>query len=146
MSGLRLVRRPDWRSRLSACVEGALKRPFEWGVHDCALFAADAVLAMTGVDHADFWRGRYRTAAGAMKILGRGGYDGHVAYVAAHLPELHPSVAADGDIAVIETELGPALGVVAGALVAVPGPIGLSFVSRAEAMQAFHVPFAGEVA
>jgi hypothetical protein len=139
-----LTRHPEWRSRLSACIEGALQRPFEWGRHDCALFAAEAVQAMTGTDFAEFWRGRYRSAAGAMKILGRGGYDSHVDYAAAHLPELHPALAATGDIAVIAAAEGPALGVVTGAFVAVPGPEGLSFVPRSEAVRAFHVPFVGE--
>lgn len=141
-----LIRRPDWRSRLSACIDGALQRPFEWGRHDCALFAAEAVLAMTGTDPAVGFRGNYSSARGAMKILGRGGYDDHVDYAAARLPELHPALAATGDIAVIAADEGPALGVVAGAFVAVPGPEGLSFVPRSRVVRAFHVLFAGEVA
>lgn len=138
------VRLPAWRSRLSTCIEAALERPFEWGEHDCALFAADAVKAMTGVDHASFWRGRYSIARGAMKILGRNGYDDHVAYVAAHLPEVHPAVADTGDIVVIEAPDGLALGVLVGAQIAAPGPAGLGFTSRGHAIRAFHVPFAGE--
>ncbi|MEI2806259.1 MAG: hypothetical protein V9G18_10040 [Albidovulum sp.] len=138
------VRRHDWRSRLSGVIEEALQRPFEWGHHDCALFAADAVLAMTGADHATFWRGRYRTPLGAMRILGRGGYEDHVDYVAAHLAEVHPALAAVGDIAVIGSEDGPALGIVTGPGIAVPGPSGLGFAPRAAAIRAFHVPFAGE--
>lgn len=139
-----MERLPAWRSRLSACIEGALQTPFEWGQHDCALFVADAVLAMTGTDHASFWRGRYRTAAGAMRILGRGGHDDHVAYVAAQLAEIHPALAATGDIAVVVTPDGPALGIITGPQVAVPDAAGLSFLPRDRAVRAFHVPFAGE--
>jgi hypothetical protein len=139
-----IVRRHDWYSRLSDAIEGALQRPFEWGVHDCALFAADAVLAMTGVDLADGFRGHYRSAGGAMRILGRGGCDDVTEYAATLLPEIAPALAAAGDIAAVLTKAGPALGVLTGPLVAVPGAGGLGFVSRGEAIRAFHVPFAGE--
>lgn len=138
------VRRHDWYSRLSACIEGALQRPFEWGVHDCALFAADAVLAMTDMDLADGFRGRYRTARGARRILGRGGMAGVADLAATQLPDVAPALAAQGDIAVVVTGDGPALGVVTGPLVAVPGRAGLGFVPRSEATRAFHLPFAGE--
>lgn len=119
------VRRHDWRSRLSAVIEGALKRPFEWGRHDCGLFAADAVMSMTGTDHAAAWRGRYRTAIGALRLLRRSGYEDHVACVAAHLAEIHPTLASVGDVAVVASDDGPALGVWTGPGVAVPGHSGL---------------------
>jgi hypothetical protein len=40
----------DWRVRLAAVVEQHRNMPFEFGVNDCCLFAADCVQAMTGVD------------------------------------------------------------------------------------------------
>ena len=140
-----LVRLPHWRSALSSCIEEALQRPFEWGRHDCALFAADAVLAMTRVDLAAEWRGRYSTARGAIRVLRRDGHDDHIACAAGHLPEVHPARAAIGDIMVVETPEGPALGVLTGAAIAVPGADILGFMSRVDARRAFHVPFAGEV-
>lgn len=139
-----LVRLPHWRSALSRCIEEALQRPFEWGRHDCALFAADAVLAMTGVDPAEVWRGRYSTPRGAITVLRRGGHDDHIAVAAGYLPEVHPSRAAMGDIMEVETPEGAALGVLTGAVIAVPGAASLGFMSRVVGRRAFHVPFPGE--
>ena len=51
-------------------IEQATLKPFAWGVHDCCLFAADVVLAMTGIDYASGFRGVYNTKAGAMALLG----------------------------------------------------------------------------
>lgn len=147
MSSLPLVRLPDWRSRLSACVEGALQRPFEWGQHDCMLFPADAVLAMTGVDPAKEWRGRYSTRIGAARILRKviAAGDGS-AVVRSILPEIAPLLASDGDIAAVEQDGLRIMGVIIGPMFASPGPDVLAFVSRDEVVVAFHLPFEGEVA
>lgn len=44
--------------------------PFTWGANDCALFVADAVEAMTGVDIAEDFRG-YSDEAGAFDAIRR---------------------------------------------------------------------------
>ena len=141
-----MARLPDWRGRLSACIDASLQRPFEWGVHDCALFAADAVLAMTGTDVAVGWRGRYRSAAGAKRILRKTGYLDHGSMAGTLLGEIPPALAVVGGVAVVEGPDGPALGVVLGATIAVPGTDGLGFLPRSEALRTFHVPFDGEAA
>lgn len=56
----------DWPTRLAEFIETRRFTPFKWGKNDCCLFAADAVLAMTGVDPAKRLRG-YRTALGAAR-------------------------------------------------------------------------------
>jgi hypothetical protein len=61
----------DWETRLSDLILERLNQPFKWGVHDCALWAADARLAVTGVDAAAGYRGTYRTAKGALRRLRR---------------------------------------------------------------------------
>lgn len=43
--------------------------PFEWGINDCALFAADSIEAITGVDIASDFRGKYQDEATAMKSI-----------------------------------------------------------------------------
>lgn len=63
------MRAHDWEARLFAAVDAARATPFEWGAHDCALFVADAVLAMTGHDYAADLRGQYRTQSGALRLL-----------------------------------------------------------------------------
>lgn len=45
------------------------KTPFAWGQHDCALFAADGIQAITGVDIAADFRGKYSDEVGAMATI-----------------------------------------------------------------------------
>lgn len=87
------------------------------GQHDCCLFGAGAIEALTGVDIAAEWRGRYTTLAGGRRVLRRSGYADHIALIAAHLPEAHPSASLPGDIAIVPTDEGPAVGVVQGTVV-----------------------------
>lgn len=58
---------------LDAFLEGETAAGFEWGVRDCWLLPADWVLARSGHDPASAWRGRYRTALGAARIIRRMG-------------------------------------------------------------------------
>ena len=69
-----LTRITDWATALAVFLESRDKAPFVWGANDCALFAADAVLAITGHDLGSD-RGRYRTAKGAAGVLRRHGVD-----------------------------------------------------------------------
>lgn len=64
-----MERRHDWVEQLHAALDEAAVRPFEWGVHDCCLFVADVVLAMTGEDLGAPFRGRYASARGAARAL-----------------------------------------------------------------------------
>lgn len=59
----------DWPERLAALFAAREAQPFEWGRFDCCLFAADAVLAVTGHDPAADLRGTYATAAEASRVL-----------------------------------------------------------------------------
>lgn len=43
--------------------------PFAWATNDCAMFAADGVLAITGVDIAADFRGKYSTEAQALAAI-----------------------------------------------------------------------------
>ena len=107
-----MKRLADWKPRLIAYLAAKAPLVIEPGVHDCALFPAGAVEAMTGVDLAAPYRGRYTTFAGGRRVLRRDGYADHMALIAAHLPEAHVSTALTGDIAILPTEDGPAVGVV----------------------------------
>lgn len=80
--------RPEgWDERLRRFVARRRRRPFVWGENDCALFAASAVRALTWRDPAEWFRGRYRTKAGATNALS--------AYVEAH--ELGAKLSGAGD-------------------------------------------------
>lgn len=90
-----IVRRSDWRTRLAELVIARRFLPMQWGSRDCCLFAADAVLEMTGVDFAEGLRG-YRTPKGALRALRRAGFSSVIDYVDARL--LRGDRARDGDV------------------------------------------------
>lgn len=82
---------------------------FAWGKHDCALFAADGILAMTGVDIAADFRNQYSDEAGAQaaiqRITGGSTVADAAAWCAAKhgLRELdHPLMAQRGDLCVVQ--------------------------------------------
>ena len=105
VAGLR--RRDDWRARLAAEMDRQRREPFVWGKHDCAIgFVAGIVEAITGADLARGYRGRYRGAAGAAKLLKSEGVETLGDLAARHLPECHPAFARIGDIGVIAAD-GP---------------------------------------
>lgn len=53
------------RDKLMAWLDQAARRPFEWGVADCVLDAADWLDFACGTKIADSWRGRYSSEAQA---------------------------------------------------------------------------------
>lgn len=110
MTGKRL---PDWEGRLVAYLSDHARDPFRYGRLDCALFTAGAIEAMTGVDHARGFRG-YRTLQAGMKKVQDKGFEDHVGVVAGLFQEIAPAFAQPGDIAVIQGDDGPALGIVQG--------------------------------
>jgi len=64
-----LVRRlDDWDQKLFAVIDAARQRRFAYGVHDCCVFAADCVMAQTGVDPMAGIRG-YRGEDAAQEII-----------------------------------------------------------------------------
>jgi hypothetical protein len=65
-----MKRLPDWKDRFRRFLEANRARPFRWGAWDCCLFAVNGVRAITGVDLAAQYRGRYHTWLGATRILG----------------------------------------------------------------------------
>lgn len=93
------VQRCAWRERLHALISTRLAVPFAWGSNDCCLWAADAVLASTGTDHAAGLRGTYGTAAEASRVLNElGGIEAVGARAGAPIA---PLLAAEGDIGLL---------------------------------------------
>lgn len=132
----------DWRSRLSALVIEAARRPFAYGRHDCFLFVAEAIRIQGGPDIAAEIRGRYTTYRGGLRVLRSLGYDDHFDLIRRTLPEKPVSFAAVGDIAAIVREGAvPSLGIVGGAHVVCPlhEATGTASVPLLEATHAFGV-------
>jgi len=132
-------RLPDWNQRLAAYVAECGRRPFEPGAHDCALFAAGAVEAMTGEDPAAEFRGRYASLAEGLRALREAGIEDHVAAAAAALPEIAVRDARPGDLAAVRTPEGLALGVVQGPRVYVARAAGVGLAPIDMAERAFRV-------
>ena len=133
-------RLPGWRVRLDAALKSYVGAPLVYGRSDCAIYAADAVCAMTGHDLAAEYRGRYRTLAGGLRVLRSHGYDGHEAFLAAHCPVVAVGLARCGDIAIFEDAAdGPSLGVVIGAAARVRTRAGLGSLDRMTASRAYRI-------
>ena len=133
-------RRPDWRPRLVAYIEEVRARPFSYGSHDCALFAAGAVEAVTGDDLAVAWRGNYGSLKEGLTRLQEVGAADHLAVVSSFLEPVQPAFAQVGDIAVLVAPGIPALGIFEGEMILVLREDGLGRVPREAATQAFRVP------
>lgn len=104
----------DWQLRLEACLAERWAKPFEWGVLDCCLFAADCVEAVTGVDPAADFRGSYDSKAGAYRLVSRLG--GFRAMAGARLgAEIPVAMAQAGDIGFVGDDSAGSMVVCGGA-------------------------------
>lgn len=101
-----MQRLSGWEQRLAATTAAAMRTPFEWGVNDCALFACDCILAMTGEDLGAEFRGSYDNEREAYKVLARLGYADLGALAKSRLDEIEPRDACRGDVVLIPAEAG----------------------------------------
>lgn len=135
-----LQRRLDWLPRLLEVIESCRDTPFDWGSHDCGLFAARCIEAMTGVDVAIDVRGQYSTKAGAMRVLHQRGMTSIADFAGSILPEPCPRyLARRGDIILFHAVEGPALGICMGHLAVGPGPKGLTWIPARHWVKAWPV-------
>lgn len=129
---------PHWEVRLSEQIEAARERPFSWGEHDCATWAADVWAALTGEQSpAIAWRGRYKTALGAERFRRKAGYPSMEAAGMALLGEPLPTplLAQRGDVVFAQD----AFGVCVGARAAFVGAKGLEFLRLRDCVLAWRV-------
>jgi hypothetical protein len=130
----------DWERRLVQAVESLRGKSFSWGTHDCATWAFDIRRDLTGgEDIAASWRGRYRTALGARRVMKRLGWDSLEAAGRDLLGTPLPTVlqAGRGDMVLGGPE--PAYGVCVGAKVAFVAPDGLTFLPLVTCSLAWRV-------
>jgi hypothetical protein len=131
------MRQDGWEVRLADAVDAVRNAPFQWGQHDCATWAADVRLALTGQDAAAAWRGRYKSERGALRAMRRMGFStleaGVTGLLGAPLPT--PLLAQRGDVVLH----GEALGVCIGATGLFLGPDGLTELPIAACRLAWRV-------
>ena len=123
------------------------KTPFAWGEHDCALFAADGIEAITGVDIAADFRGKYHDEASAMALIREltGGVT--VADAAAYCAEksalkewAKPLFAQRGDLVVAKQQSGLIAGLVhLNGHVVAAGENGLMVVPITTVVRSWHI-------
>jgi hypothetical protein len=102
------MRLRTWQSNLQALVAERENAPFAWGKNDCGLFAADAVLAVTGSDPAADLRGTYDTEQEAQALIA----DGMIALGDRRFGDrIRTTLAQVGDIGLVGTPDGPAFAV-----------------------------------
>lgn len=97
--------------RLDQYIQEAAKRPFEWGVFDCALFVSDWC-ALNGFDPAKEYRGKYNTEIGAKRILAKKAGSLSAAYDE-HMFRVGVNFAQKGDVCVTDLE-SETVGIIAG--------------------------------
>lgn len=134
----KLQRLPDWQARFAALCEARRTAPFAWGTHDCCLWAADAVQALTGRDFAASYRGRYDDAKGAADLLVHDGGVGAIASAALGAP-VPVALAAVGDVVLVQQGGRKALAVCNSSVALAVGPHGLVPVGMESALAAWKV-------
>lgn len=134
---------PDHRARLFAVVAKYENKTFEYGSADCALFGADVVEAMTGIDPAADYRGHYKTALGGLRAIRKAGYNDQADWLRAHGVEVSPPMAQVGDLVVIATgedgETGYSIGVCGGSFILAMGLRGLVRLPLAYASECWRI-------
>lgn len=101
----------DHLTHLNRVVEDNRLRHHAYGDWDCCVLAADAVLAVTGVDHMEAFRGRYSDLRGAVALLRELGHGTLCDTTAFMLGEpISPLRAWRGDIVHHESNLGVCMG------------------------------------
>lgn len=109
-------RHSTWRAAYKQCIAESRRRPFELGTFDCAIFPADVIRAMTGVDIAERYRGRYNDFRSAVEIIRGEGFANHEQMLATWFEQIPVAFATVGDVVSynVDHAFGVALGVVNG--------------------------------
>ena len=135
------MRAPNWDTRLAAFIEARRNTPFAWGSHDCAMFAGDAVIAITGRDPFAAWRGTYDCEETGSLVQGGAPLslivDGALrAFGAAPVP---PEMAQRGDVVMLMLGNAETCGVCLGGSVAAPGLDRLRFAKPSGIVKAWAI-------
>lgn len=140
MGTVKLHRLSNWSARLTYYIDEVRFRPLQYGIFDCAIFPCGAIEAVTGVNYSKDFVGKYNTYMGGIKLL-KTKYDvrDHVDLAAKWFKPRHWSLGAPGDLASATTELGRALGVVAGAHVFFLNLEGLGMIDLSEVDRIYKV-------
>ena len=135
------VRVPDWPARFDHFLAARRERPFQWGDHDCCLFALDWIEEATGRRLAEV-RGLYCDADGAAALLRARWGTGDLTALATLMlgpPLASPLLAGRGDLLAFRHGGNVWLGLCAGPVGVAPGKRGLVTLPLGRAVAAWRV-------
>lgn len=105
---MRLV---NWEQKLTDYIELKQNQKFKWGKNDCALFAADCVKQITGIDYATEFRDKYKTEQGAREALKKYGKGTLLKTIDSKFTRYSSALLAQrGDIVYFQKALGVCIG------------------------------------
>jgi len=104
------MRVPAWEDALANYIAIKRHEPFEYGVNDCCLFAAGAVLQITGEDPIPEFRGKYDSLKGSLKVIKEIGAGTLEATLDGKFPEVAIGHAQRGDLAFFDDSVGVVMG------------------------------------
>jgi len=99
-----------WEDALANYIAIKRHEPFEYGVNDCCLFAAGAVLEVTGEDPMSEFRGKYDSLKTSLKVIKEIGAGTLEATLDGKFPEVAISHAQRGDLAFFDGSVGVVMG------------------------------------
>lgn len=99
-----------WEDALANYIAIKRHEPFEYGVNDCCLFAAGAVLEVTGEDPMSEFRGKYDSLKTSLKVIKEIGAGTLEATMDAKFPEVAIGNAQRGDLAFFDDSVGVVMG------------------------------------
>lgn len=130
------MRSENWPELLAEYLTIQQEQPFEWGVNDCVLFAAQAVQAMTGRQPVSV---NWSTATGAARALKKaGGIEAATSQILG-TPLASALMAQRGDVGLLMGERGDYLAICTGLAWAGPGPQGIQLAPFDRAKVAWRV-------
>ena len=104
------MRVPAWEDALANYIAIKRHEPFEYGVNDCCLFAAGAVIEVTGEDPMPEFRGKYDSLKGSLTVIKEIGAGTLEATLDGKFPEVGIGHAQRGDLAFFDGSVGVVMG------------------------------------
>jgi hypothetical protein len=104
------MRISTWEQALADYIAIKRHEPFEYGVNDCCLFAAGAVVEITGEDPMPEFRGKYDSLKGSLTVIKEIGAGTLEATLDGKFPEVAIGNAQRGDLAFLDGSVGVVMG------------------------------------
>lgn len=137
------MRKQNWETAFSDFIEECRDRPFKRGDHDCALFVANCIEVITGVDHGKEFRIPYKNRREAIALLKKKGYGNLEDVATTKLGEPYKSIgfARRGDVVSVKCPEGLALAIIdlSGKRAITTGKAGLEFYPMGQWLKGWSV-------